>query len=69
MAYVSKIRRNLISLGRLDSKDYMYSVASEVMKTTRGCLILMISKKCSDGLYCLMGNTVIDGVPLTLTGS
>lgn len=56
VAYVPKMRKNSISLGG-------------AMKITCGCLVLMKGKKCCDGLYRLMGNTVINSVPLTSTGS
>lgn len=38
-------------------------------KITRGCLVLMKGEKYGDGLYCLMGNIIINDVPLTSTGS
>lgn len=69
VAYVPKMRRNLISLGWLDSKGCSYSAAGGAMKITCGYLVLMKGEKCGDGLYRLMGNTVICSVPLTLTGS
>lgn len=65
VAYVPKMQRYLISLGWLDSKGCRYSIISETMKITHGCLVMMKGEKCGDGLYHLMGNTVIGGVPLT----
>lgn len=35
------------------------------MKITCNCLVLMKGEKC-DGLYRLMGNTMSNGIPLTL---
>lgn len=67
--YIPKMRRNLIFLGRLDSKGCKYLAAGGGMKITCGCLVLMKGDKCGDGLYRLMKNTVIDGVPLTSMGS
>lgn len=34
MRYVPKMRKNLISLGRMDSKGFRYSAASGAMKIT-----------------------------------
>ena len=39
------------------------------MKITCGCLVMMKGEKSDNGLYHLMENIVIGGVPLTLTGS
>lgn len=59
VTYVPKMRRNLISLGRLDSKGYRYLAVGGAKKITRGCLVLMKREKCGNGLYRLMRNTVI----------
>jgi len=69
VSYVSKMRRNLISLGRLDSKGCRYSAAGGAIKITRDCLVLMKKEKYRDGLCRLMRNTVIDSVSLTSTGN
>ena len=57
VAYVSKLRKNLISLSQLDSKGCKCSIARGAMKITHGCMIVMKGEKCG-GLYGLVGNTV-----------
>ncbi|CAL2247163.1 unnamed protein product [Prunus armeniaca] len=52
VAYVPKVRKNLISLGRLDSLGCKCFVASGAMEITRGGLVLMKGRKYG-GLYCL----------------
>ena len=58
VAYVPKLRRNLISLSQLDSKGCRCFVAGGAMKITRGCMILMKGEKCG-GLYRLIKSTQI----------
>ena len=57
MAYVPKLRKNLISLSLLDSKGCKCSIAGGEMKITCGCMVVMKGEKCG-GLYRLVGNTV-----------
>jgi len=57
VAYVPKLRKNLISMSQLDSKGCKCSIAGGAMKITRGCMVVMKEEKCG-GLYCLVGNTV-----------
>lgn len=68
VAYVLKMLRNLISLGPLDSMVCRYSATSGYRKIICDCLVL-IKGEMYDGLYRLIGNTVINGSPLTSTGS
>lgn len=68
VTYVSKMRKNLISLDRLNFMGYMYSITGGHMKITHDYLVLMKGEKCDD-LYHLIGNTVINGVLLTLMES
>ncbi len=69
VAYVPKMRRNLISLGQLDSKGCRYLAVGGAMKITYGCLVLMKGEKCGDGLYSLSGSMVVDGILLTSLGA
>lgn len=50
VAYVLKMRRNLISLGQLVFEGCRYLVVSGTMKIKRGHLILMKGEKCGVGL-------------------
>ncbi|KAF7150288.1 hypothetical protein RHSIM_Rhsim02G0024600 [Rhododendron simsii] len=57
VAYVPKLRRNLISLSRMDSIGCKYFARGGTMKITRGGKVLMKGEKCK-GLYQLIGKTV-----------
>lgn len=57
--YVPKMRRNLISLGVLDSKGYNYSARSGVIKVTHSIRVLMKEDKC-ENLYQLIGTIIVD---------
>ncbi|XP_077230002.1 uncharacterized protein LOC143863221 [Tasmannia lanceolata] len=61
VVYVPKMRRNLVSLGQLDCRGYMFLATGRAMKITRGFMVLMKEEKCG-GLYRLVGDTVT-GVP------
>ncbi|KAL6181430.1 hypothetical protein ACLB2K_048085 [Fragaria x ananassa] len=58
VAYVPEIRRNLISIGRMDSMECKCSVAGGAMEITRDNMVLVKGRKC-DGLYCLEESTVL----------
>ena len=57
VAYVLKLRKNLISLSQLDSKGCKCSIGGGVMKITLGCMVVTKREKCG-GLCRLTGNTV-----------
>ena len=57
VAYVPKLRRNLISLSQLDSEGYHFSAAGGVLKITHGETVLLMGKKYGN-LYHL--NTSMD---------
>ncbi|KAF7144281.1 hypothetical protein RHSIM_Rhsim05G0115400 [Rhododendron simsii] len=57
VAYVPKMRRNLISLNWLDFLGCEVFTAGGAMIVIRGGLVLMNGKKCG-GLYHLVGSTV-----------
>lgn len=65
VAYIPKLRRNLISIDQLYSMGYIYSVASEPMKITYGNLVLMKGEKFND-LYHLIRSAIIDCIPFDL---
>ena len=46
VAYVPKLRKNLISLSQLDSKGCKPSIVGGAMKITRGCMVVMKGEKC-----------------------
>ena len=53
--YVPTLGRNLISLGRLDTLGYRYSIRDGVKQVCRGSLMMMKGKKTNGNLYKLMG--------------
>jgi hypothetical protein len=57
--YIPKMKRNLISLSALDAKGYKYSGGDNVLKVTKGSLIVMKGDlSLTNGLYYLRGSTV-----------
>ncbi|PON85524.1 hypothetical protein TorRG33x02_186730 [Trema orientale] len=61
--YLPELKRNLISLGTLDSKGYSYKAEGGHLRVSRGCLAVIKGVK-ENGLYVLQGNTV-NGVAAT----
>jgi hypothetical protein len=62
--YVPNLKKNLISLGTLDSLGYGYSAKDGVIKITKGTMVIMKGKKIGN-LYKLLGDTVIGGVAMS----
>ena len=62
--YVHNLKKNLISLGTLDSLGYDYLAKNGVMKITKGSLIIMKGNKI-DNLYKLLGDTVTGGAAIS----
>ena len=59
--YVPDLKKNLISLGALDSKDFKITMKGGVLKVVYGALILMKGVQ-RGNLYFLQGSTVVGGV-------
>jgi hypothetical protein len=62
--YVPDLKKNLISLGTLDSLGYGYSAKDGVIKITKGAMVIMKGKKIGN-LYKLLGDTVTGGVAMS----
>ncbi|KAK2966230.1 hypothetical protein RJ640_008213 [Escallonia rubra] len=62
--YIPDLKKNLISLGTLDSIDCSISLKSGVMKVSKGAMVIMKGQK-TENLYKLVGNTVIGGVSVS----
>ncbi|KAG7981002.1 hypothetical protein I3843_05G210500 [Carya illinoinensis] len=60
--HIPSLKKNLISLGILDSFGYQYSAGGGVIRVYKGSSVVMTGKK-TDGLYFLQGSTVICGAP------
>ena len=57
VAYILKLRKNLISLSRMDSIRCKYFAEGGAMKITCGGKVMMKREKCK-GLYRLIGKTI-----------
>lgn len=57
--HIPKLKKNLISLGTLDSQGYKYSGEGGVLKLSGDSLIVN-KEKLINSLYLLQGNTIID---------
>ena len=56
--HIPELKKNLISLGTLDSQGCKYSAEGGVLKVSKGALIV-IKGKLVNGLYLLQGSTVV----------
>ena len=56
--HVLDLRKNLISLGTLDSNGFNYNFANGVMKVSKGILTVMKGQKLTGNIYKLMGTTM-----------
>jgi len=56
--HVPNLKRNLISLGTLDSNGYKFPAEGGVLRVSKGSLVVMKGKKV-DTLYILQGSTVM----------
>ncbi|XXG79643.1 hypothetical protein AAC387_Pa09g0672 [Persea americana] len=54
------MKKNLVSLGALDSDGYKFLAEGGVMKVVKGALVLMRGNRVGN-LYVLSGNTVTGG--------
>uniref|UniRef100_A0A2N9ER08 Integrase catalytic domain-containing protein n=1 Tax=Fagus sylvatica TaxID=28930 RepID=A0A2N9ER08_FAGSY len=60
--HIPDMRKNLISLGTLDSKGYSYKSENGIMKVSKGAMVVMTCQKISSNVYKLLGNTILGGV-------
>ncbi|GJT43737.1 retrovirus-related pol polyprotein from transposon TNT 1-94 [Tanacetum coccineum] len=56
---VPDLKKNLISLGVLDSKDFKYTSENGVLRVSKGALVVMKATKGTSSLYTLQGETII----------
>ena len=66
--HVPKLKKNLISLGTLDSNGCTYKAEGGVLRISKGALVVMKGKKIN-GLYTLKGSTVIGVVVVSTSKS
>ncbi|KAK2975045.1 hypothetical protein RJ640_021054 [Escallonia rubra] len=62
--YIPDLKKNLISLGTLDSIDCSISIKGGVMKVSKGAMVIMKGQK-TGNLYKLIGNTVRGGASVS----
>jgi hypothetical protein len=65
--HVPDLRKNLISLGTLDSNGCEYRTGGGVMKVTKGALVIMKGTKIAGNIYRLIGTSVVGGVAAATT--
>ena len=56
--HVNGLKKNLLSLGQMDSHGYKTHVENEIMKIVKGALVLMKAKKIGANLFILKGETL-----------
>ena len=66
--YIPQIKRNLISLGLLESKGYNFSSESGILKVTKDSRVIMEAKR-RNSLYYLQAETVVGSAHITYSQS
>ncbi|KAH9689319.1 hypothetical protein KPL70_015447 [Citrus sinensis] len=56
--HVNGLKKNLLSLGKLDSHGYKTYVENEIMKIVKGVLVLMKAERISTNLFMFKGKTL-----------
>lgn len=64
--YITKLRKNLISLGTLQENGFSYRSEGDRgnMKVSKSALIMMRGNRVACNIYKLLGNTIVGGVAL-----
>ena len=68
LRHVPKLKKNLISLGTLDSNKCTYKAGGGVLRISKGALVVMKGKKIN-GLYTLQGSTIIGAIVVSTSES
>lgn len=58
---VPDLKKNLISLGTLDSNGFSYKSKNKIMKVLKGAMIMTKGQKVDDNIYKLLGSTIEGG--------
>ncbi|KAK2992130.1 hypothetical protein RJ640_019386 [Escallonia rubra] len=66
--YIPDLKKNLISVGTLDSRDCSISIKGGVIKVSKGAMVITKGQKIRN-LYKLIGNTVIGGASVSTHAS
>ena len=59
--HVPEVKKNLISLGTLDSNGYYYKSENGLIKVSKGTMVVMKGQKGEGNIYKLLDNTIIGG--------
>ncbi|GJX92940.1 retrovirus-related pol polyprotein from transposon TNT 1-94 [Tanacetum coccineum] len=65
--HVPDLKKNLISLGVLDSKGFKYTNENGVLRDSKGALVVMKATKGNSSLYTLQGETITCSVYVSFT--
>ena len=60
--HVPDLKKNLISLGTLDSNGIRYKSKNGIMKVSKGAMVMMKVHKVDGNIYRLFGSTIVGGV-------
>ncbi len=60
--HIPDLKKNLISLGALDSNGFSFKSEGGAMKVLKGVMVVMKGQKVSGNIYRLLGSTVVGGV-------
>jgi len=63
---VPDLKKNLISLGTLDSNSYKFSAEGGVLRVSKGSLVVMKGKEVNT-FYILQGSTVTDDTAVSIS--
>ena len=66
--YVPKLKKNLISLGDLESKGLVVTMRDGIFKATSGALVMLKGAR-KNNLYYYQGSTVVGTVPTTTSST
>ena len=59
--HVLDLKKNLISLGTIDSDGFRYKSENGIMKVLKDAMIMMKERKINDNIYKLLGSTIVGG--------
>ena len=59
--HVPEVKKNLISLGTLDSNGYCYKFENGLIKVSKGAMVVMKGQKVKGNIYKLLSNTIVGG--------
>ena len=64
--HVPALKKNLLSLGTLESKGCSFGAKDTLLKVSKGVLVLIKGSRVGNNLYKLMKNTVVGGAAISM---